>query len=334
MEQKALQELLEKHAEGTLSAAEQQRLDQWYSDFDQPEDKTVIFKDDAHQEQIYHRLLQRIYSGLGEEVLSAAFTEWPAKKDLKLSMRFWFRMAAIFAFFSLSIPLYLFLLRSAPEKQGLLPVAMSFSKTPVGKLLELTLEDGSVIVLNAATTLKYPKHFTGKTREVYLEGEAFFRISSNPQKPFIVHSGALTTRVLGTSFNIRAYPGMDQIKVNVATGKVGVQLAKKNIGFLLPNQQLRFDTVEQVAELSACDAALAGSWQKGTIRLDGVSFDELAAVIRNTYGYELESTRPSVRKTSFKITFNSYDKIDAVMRAISRIPDAKYRIKEKKINMY
>lgn len=334
MEQKALQELLEKHAEGTLSAAEQRRLDQWYGNFDQLEDKMVVFKDDVHQEQIYHRLLQRIYSGLGEAVLSAPSTAWSAKKDLKLSMRFWFKMAAIFAFFSLSIPLYLYLLRSGATKENVAPSALAFSKTPVGKLLELTLEDGSVIMLNAATTLKYPKHFSGKTREVYLEGEAFFKISPNPQKPFIVHSGALSTQVLGTSFNIRAYQGMDQIKVNVATGKVAVRLAKKNIGFLLPNQQLRFDRDKQVAELSSYDAALAGSWQKGTIRLDGVSFDELAAVIRNMYGYELESDQPAVRKISFKITFNSYDKIDAVMRAISRITDAKYRIKEKKIIMY
>lgn len=91
-----------------------------------------------------------------------------------------------------------------------------------GKRRTVRLPDGSTITLEANSRLKYPNRFSGKTREVELTGEAFFEVTPNPEKPFIVHTANIMATVLGTSFNVEAYP-KGIAKVVVATGRVKVQ---------------------------------------------------------------------------------------------------------------
>lgn len=113
---------------------------------------------------------------------------------------------------------------------------------------QVTLEDGSVVVLKQASSLSYPEHFGSKTRSVILEGEAFFEVKRNPNKPFVVHTGELVTEVLGTSFTIESYEHTPFIEVRVATGRVSVyeNQAKgtaptRNGVILTPNQRAVFD---------------------------------------------------------------------------------------------
>lgn len=115
------------------------------------------------------------------------------------------------------------------------------------------LPDGSSVLLRANSRLSFPKQFAGARREVYLSGEAFFEVSKNPQQPFFVYADELVTKVLGTSFSVRAYPTDTDVKVVVKTGRVSVfartdaeatrlrtntELAGT---LLLPNQQATFD---------------------------------------------------------------------------------------------
>ena len=88
----------------------------------------------------------------------------------------------------------------------------------------VVLPDGSHVQLNAGSRLRYPEQFTDSTRQVYLEGEAFFEVAHDSAHPFIVHAGAIATRVLGTSFNIRSYADEADKIVSVKTGKVKVSI--------------------------------------------------------------------------------------------------------------
>ena len=88
----------------------------------------------------------------------------------------------------------------------------------------LTLPDGTVVTLNSATTIKYPDHFSDSTREVYLEGEAFFDVSKNPGHPFIIHADKMNIRVLGTSFNVKSYKNEPSAEATLITGSIEVTL--------------------------------------------------------------------------------------------------------------
>jgi ferric-dicitrate binding protein FerR (iron transport regulator) len=86
----------------------------------------------------------------------------------------------------------------------------------------ITLPDGTLVSLNSNTLLTYPKRFANSTREVTIEGEAFFEVTPNKEKPFIIHAGNAQIKVIGTSFNVNAYPDDKQVEVIVRTGKVQV----------------------------------------------------------------------------------------------------------------
>jgi transmembrane sensor len=110
----------------------------------------------------------------------------------------------------------------------------------------ITLSDGSSVLLQPKSKLSYPKIFTGNERKVYLSGEGFFEISKNPEKPFYVFANEIVTKVVGTSFRIKAYANEPNIEVLVRTGVVKVRSNQliRNIKdqevALLPNQALRF----------------------------------------------------------------------------------------------
>ena len=110
----------------------------------------------------------------------------------------------------------------------------------------ITLSDGSSVLLKPDSKLSYPKIFTGNERKVYLSGEGFFEISKNPKKPFFVYANEIVTKVVGTSFRIKAYNDQPNVEVIVRTGKVKVKSSqlikdsKEKEIVLLPNQALRF----------------------------------------------------------------------------------------------
>lgn len=110
----------------------------------------------------------------------------------------------------------------------------------------ITLSDGSSVLLQPNSKLSYPKIFTGNERKVYLSGEGFFEISKNPRKPFFVYANEIVTKVVGTSFRVKAYSDQPDVEVLVRTGKVRVKsndLVSKSDQeevVLLPNQALRF----------------------------------------------------------------------------------------------
>ncbi|KLT70390.1 MULTISPECIES: FecR family protein [Flavobacterium] len=126
------------------------------------------------------------------------------------------------------------------NKEGLVEQTNNSSKPQI-----ITLSDGSSVLLQPNSKLSYPKIFTGNERKVYLSGEGFFEISKNPKKPFFVYANEIVTKVVGTSFRVKAYSDQPNVEVLVRTGKVKVKsnelvsMSDREV-VLLPNQALRF----------------------------------------------------------------------------------------------
>lgn len=113
-------------------------------------------------------------------------------------------------------------------------------RVPYGKTQKLIMPDGTKVMLNAGSSLTYPETFSKNTREVSLNGEAFFEVTHNAKRPFLVHTNKLTIKVLGTVFNVKAYNNDKNIETTLLKGKVQVELTnnpEKSI-VLLPNEKL------------------------------------------------------------------------------------------------
>ncbi|ALL04800.1 hypothetical protein AQ505_04460 [Pedobacter sp. PACM 27299] len=299
-------------------------LDNWYAAFDLSGKDLKVFTDAEHEEGVRIRLLNKIVAHIPESKRRPhLFIRTPIR---------WMNVAAVLAFFLLSIPIYQYLKKY--DRQHITATTLTSSKAGSGKMLKVTLADGSEILLNSGSELRYPRQFSGKQRLVYLNGEAFFKVKHRADQPFVVTTGKIKTTVLGTSFNIKAYSGLDHIAVNVATGKVAVAASGKTLALLLPNQQINVQTASGNFELLEFNAQLASSWQDGKIRLDGASFKELSLVIKNAWGLTLETKSARITAANFKTTFHTNNKITEVMKAISKMTGAKYRIRDHTITLY
>ena len=117
---------------------------------------------------------------------------------------------------------------------------------PIGSRTVVQLSDGSEVHLNYGSKIKYPQVFSGDTREVILSGEGYFQVAHNPDKPFIVNTGKLNVKALGTVFNVLAYPGEDNIETTLIEGKVVLEQTEngfktKTIGAMEPGQHVNYN---------------------------------------------------------------------------------------------
>jgi transmembrane sensor len=322
-----LLELLEKEAQGKCTPEELRLLDAWYASFDHHKDKPPVFDNAAHREQVRSRLLHRIHQQVPADV-----PDLPGYAPVKPIKRYRVALsaaAAILVLFILGMSFFSHYRKATPAQEKLLS-----THTPVGKQLKITLTDGSTVWLNANSTLHYPARFDGKARTVQLEGEAFFDIAPATAQPFIVHTENISTVVLGTSFNINAWPQLRDIHIQVATGKVGVLAADSALTTLSADQQLTWDKTSHAFTKTNNPAVTANDWKDGLLHLDGASFEELSLVLYNNFGYTLQTKRKEVKAIRFSLQIKTGDKITAIMPAISRITNTNYRISDHTITMY
>lgn len=160
---------------------------------------------------------------------------------------------------------------------------------PFGKNSRITLSDGTKVWLNAGSQLLYPSTFTRKTREVLLIGEAFFEVTHNKEKPFIVRTEHIDVEVFGTSFDVSAYTDDKFFETVLVDGKVGIEVKKE--GFLsgkekiilLPNQRIVIDKVEGDTKVSQVDVSLYTSWKDGMLKFETENLDRILRKLERYY---------------------------------------------------
>lgn len=160
------------------------------------------------------------------------------------------------------------------------PARLLAISTPRGKDYHLTLADGSQVWLNAESHLEFPDHFTGDKREVRLQGEAYFEVKKDAKHPFIVYSDYLTTRVLGTAFNIKVRSGRDAA-VTLVSGRVQVK-SQEAAQVLTPGQQASL-TGSQLA-VKTVDTYPITQWKEGFFYFDNQSLFSIMQELARWYG--------------------------------------------------
>jgi hypothetical protein len=159
---------------------------------------------------------------------------------------------------------------------------------PTGKDYKVVLADGSQIHLNAFSKLRFPFSFNGDTREVYLEGEAYFDIAPDAKHPFIVHAGKVSTRVLGTAFNVSAYND-SMIVTSLVQGSVRTAPADQAAVTLKPGMETVYSP-GHTQVVQAFDESVTLGWRKGEYTYYNQSLASLDQVLRHWYGKSLVFT--------------------------------------------
>ena len=199
-----------------------------------------------------------------------------------------------------------------------------------GQKSTIPLPDGSVVKLNAGSKLIFPKLFEGDTREVTLEGEAFFEVARNENKPFVVRSGDLVTTVLGTSFNVKAYPEDPEIAVAVATGKVKVETVSSGgeakPQFLTPNMVASYNLTAQKINISSYNnISNLLAWREGVLQFDAVPFTEVASTLERWYGVTVTLENENIGQCLIVGTFKNKS-LARVMQVLKHAIDIEYQL--------
>lgn len=212
---------------------------------------------------------------------------------------------------------------------------LAFQQNPAGKRSLITLPDGSRVWLNADSRLEFPKKFDGPLREVRLVGEAFFDVTHNAKQPFVIRLATASIRVLGTSFNVRAYPGDPTVRTTVVTGRVAFvpnrDAARVNAAspvdtaFILPDHHV----IQQVKTLAVAQAPVIArketAWKENQLVFDHTPMSEVARTLERWYGLHVVLDQPELAHCPLTATFEGQS-IQNVMDLIARTGQFQYKL--------
>lgn len=198
---------------------------------------------------------------------------------------------------------------------------------PRGKSYHLVLEDSTEVWLNADSKLLYPSHFDDGERVVELSGEAYFKVAKDKSRPFIVKTQYLTTRVLGTEFNLRAYK--NNVEVTLIEGSVAVQQNGGKEIILIPGQNLT--VVKENLEVSNVDIRKYTSWVEGYFYFDAARLGDIMKELGRWYNINIEFEDKQLKEYEFKFWAKRDDNIEKTINNLNQIGKVWVDIEENKI---
>lgn len=304
--------LLEKQAQGKTSASENQKIDLiWEQIHDR--NPSVDWKKNPEL-QVKERIRSRIKDRI-------SITR---KSRIQTLGNYFLKTAAVFLILSFG-----YIIFNSIYKKEVVPVAILNRNTNSIQRAQVTLPDGTLVHLNVNSRLSFPEKFEQDSRMVQLEGEAFFEVTHDVDRPFLVQSSKLTTQVLGTSFNITSYAG-EENNVTVKSGKVQVSLIDNEDQkvFLLPNESVTLPIDSQRLITEKVDAALVIGWTSGKLEFEGVPFNEVIARLEKYYHTPLLLN--NFEKKGCLITASFENKgLNFILSNLQLLVDFKYRENEK-----
>lgn len=283
----------------------------------------------AEKEQLWRKI---------EESSSLPIDTNALRSEPRPNYRLWLRVAAGLALLlCITTVYYLFFKHDLKHSLSASDSTQSYTEkvNPRGIKSSFRLSDGSKIKLNAESTLRIPEKFSDKERLVYLEGEAFFEVAEDQLRPFIIITKSVATEVLGTSFNIRAFPEEDQVKVAVMDGQVKVSqdislndTSQTLSALLVPNEMASVDKTHITKSVFDRNAVFA--WKDNTIYIDNLKFEAVVRKLERWYGVDFTVTRPGGIPGRFNGRFSSLS-LEKVLEGLSYSSEFQYKIDGKTI---
>ena len=346
-----LQQLLDKYLRNTCSKSEMDELFNMMKKAENEEEINQVLHDYWQQisEADYNQspdstgnkedLFQEIYSkALAREGVSKEDRKKISKQDLKAySIRRnsypWLKVAAVFF---VGVFVYLFHNMVVVEEESEQQIVYIQKTSEAGEKVRFMLPDGTQVHLNSESILTYPESFYAESREVHLEGEAYFVVSHDESLPFLIHTSDITTRVLGTSFNIRAYPENEQVSVAVARGKV----ALSNQGYTEVNHErqvileadewVHYSTETKNYSTGSGDILRYTAWNENVLLYHDKKLSEVALQLERWYGVTISFENEELKQCVIRGEHRNEPLVN-VLDAISYAFDMDYHIVERNV---
>ena len=202
-------------------------------------------------------------------------------------------------------------------------------RVPRGGEYSITLSDGTIVYLNSESELRYPVNFVGRDRRVYLSGEAYFDVVQDEAHPFIVDMGNSSVRVLGTSFDVRAYADEDEVLTTLVQGSVKFSAGKEFVT-LEPGKQAVLGKSGSSGTRDV-DTYLYTAWKEGVFAFKRQRLEEIMKVVARWYDVNIFWENVSQKEVTFTGKMKRYDDFSKVVEVLEMTGNTEFVIKENNI---
>jgi ferric-dicitrate binding protein FerR (iron transport regulator) len=198
---------------------------------------------------------------------------------------------------------------------------------PRGAEFQITLSDGTTVLLNSESELIFPNKFTGKKRIVQVKGEAYFNVAKDKEHPFVVNSNEINIMVTGTQFNVKSYPN-ENIQTTLIEGGINIYYKKKKFS-VIPNQQAELINGEIV--IKEIDTNLFTSWTKKKLIFRDQRLEEIMSTISRWYDVEVFFQNEDLKDIILSAKFDRYKNVSAILDCLSKAGYFKVEINKRTI---
>ncbi|MGY4385216.1 transmembrane sensor [Pedobacter sp. UYP24] len=314
-----IKQIFKSYLEGKSTPNETKSVDDWYRKNDAKIHVPLTGdKEKEIQEQIWMQIAPELRN---DQVL--------VPRQRQKSTYSWIKIAA--SVLLVSTAWLLWYKRDQPVPKQV--IAYTNFSTSAGERKMLMLSDGTSLTLNSASTIRVSTDFSTKRNVEILDGEVFFNVKHDVKKPFIIKSGAMTTQVLGTSFSILAYKELNKFSVGVTSGKVGVMIVNHPATMLVNGRQLVYNRRKDRIAVAPLDQHLL-DWQKGTLILNDVSFEEMAVLVRKNFNITVSTTDQHLAKQHFTATLRTSMTPEQAVQVIAAIHQKSIKKRRHTIEIY
>ena len=209
---------------------------------------------------------------------------------------------------------------------------------PRGQKSQIVLPDGTKIWLNSDTKIKYPGNFSKNQRDVYLVGEAFFEVTKNAHQPFIVHTSGVNVKVLGTKFNVKAYPDEDKVETSLFEGKINLmfdcsngqnQIQKE----ILPGESFSYSKADRHLVSNSFPQEEINGWKKNQLIFKDDTFSNLVRKVERWYDVKVVYDEKLFDDRRLTVELYEGERIERLLEIISRALSVNYKYEKGEIKL-
>jgi len=310
-------QLLKDYLQHKNSKTEKEVVDNWYQQLGNAEVMSMDAKKEAQvKEEIWASITPALKTG---------------SRKIRLS---WLRAAAILTTIgSLALLFWKTPVPGKSAKDACAGGCFTTVSTQTGERKNVTLPDGTNLMLNSVSTIRIAQNFQANRLIQLIDGEVFFDVKHDSKHPFIIKSGRLTTQVLGTAFNIRAYSQLEKMTIGVMRGKVGVRIDNQPSHFLIKGQQMAYQRGDQTIQLMPLDEQNM-NWQKGNMVLDNASFEEMSILMAKNFGIQVYTNQQNLKTKHFTTTISTSTPALKAIEIVAAIHQLKVKKRRNDIEIY
>ncbi len=245
------------------------------------------------------------------------------KKFIDSGLFVWFqRVAAILIIPLISLSFYLIYSQFFQSKIS--NIAYQEITSPLNMNSKLNLPDGTIVWLNSGSKLKYPVKFESNERNVYLSGEAFFKVHADKVHPFIVSTNKLNVKATGTQFNVEAYSTDTITAVTLMEGKVNVNIGNSIREDLKPNQRMVLNSNSNTYTVLESDAQHWGLWKDGILAFRDQPLSDVFKRLGRTFNVDIQAKDPVIARQLYRATFED-ESFEEILKLLQISAPIKYK---------